>query len=263
MIRHGLRTCVLTWLAAGVLAGCAPSEQETDFLARRALLLRQNQGIRELITEAEQGSIVPSDRFLVGVDERIVAGLFDAQLPIERPVGKRLVARLERATVLLRDKFGAVTIEGAVHLRGAPERKAAVRVHGGLGSVQIDSTSDVLSIGIAIDHIELLEAGLFESVIGRGGKKFLAEKGRTLLQDALPTIRVPVVLGRRINVPAIREGGFRLDSLVVPLDLSVERVIAARSKLWVTLNAGVGKVMGAEGGLGVAVRKKPRAGSGR
>jgi hypothetical protein len=45
---------------------------------------------------------------------------------------------------------------------------------------------------------------------------------------------------------------------VVPLDLSVERVLAAGGKLWVTLDAQVGKVIGAEEGLGIAVKKKPR-----
>jgi hypothetical protein len=35
-------------------------------------------------------------------------------------------------------------------------------------------------------------------------------------------------------------------------------VIAAGGKLWVTLNAEVGKVTGAEEGLGVAVKKKPK-----
>ena len=71
------------------------------------------------------------------------------------------------------------------------------------------------------------------------------------------------MLGRSIRVPAIEESGFRLDSLVVPLDLSVERVIAASGKLWVTLNATVGKVTGAEQGLGVSVRKKPKAAGAR
>lgn len=252
------------WIApaALLLAGCAPSEREIEFEARRALLLRQNQGIRELIAEAENGTLVPKDRFLIGIDERIVADLFDAQLPLERPVGRRLVVHLERATVLLRDKFGTITIEGHVHLKATPQRKTAVRIHGGLGSVAIDSTSDVLTIQVAIDHIELLQAGALEGVLGRGGKKLLAERGRELLQDALPPIRVPVALGRRVRVPPVEEGPLRLEALVVPLDVSVERVIAAGGKLWVTMHAGVGPVTGAEQGVGVTVKKKPRPGSG-
>jgi hypothetical protein len=160
---------------------------------------------------------------------------------------------------LLRDKFGAITIEGNLHRRATPERKTAVRIFGGLGAVTIDPVTDLLSISIAIDHIELLQAGILESILGRGGKKFLAERGRGLLQDAIPNLQIPVALGRDIKIPAFQEGGIKLDSLVVPLNLSVERIIAAGGKLWVTLHAEVGKVIGAEGGLGVAVKKKPKS----
>ena len=243
-----------------LLAGCAPSEEEVSFESRRALLMRQNQGIRELIQEQEKGSLVPTGRFLVGVGETLVEDLLRSQLPIQRPLGKRFIVRLDSATVLLRDKFGSITLEGEIHRPATPDRKTAVRVYGGLGAVTIDPETKVLRVQIAIDHIELLQAGLLEGVLGAGGKKFLAQKGRELLQDALPRLEVPVRLGRSIHVPAIQEGAIQLDSLLIPLDLSVERVLAARGKLWATLHAEVGKVRGAEEGLGVAVKKKPRRG---
>jgi hypothetical protein len=250
-------------LAATLLAGCAPSEEEVSFVARSELLRRQNQGIRELIQEEEKGSLVPTGRFLVGVHESIVQDLLRSQLPLERPLGKRFVVRLERATVLLRDKFGAITIEGEVHRPATPDRKTAVRILGGLGAVEIDPVTNVLHVEIAIDHIELLQAGILEGILGHGGKKFLAEKGKPLLQDALPQLEVPVALGQSIHVPAIEEGAIRLDPLVIPLHLSVARVPATGGKLWVTLNAEVGKVTGAEQGLGVAVGKKARKEQGR
>jgi len=251
---------VVAFLALCILAGCAPSEEEVSFDARRKLLVRQNQGIRELIEEQEKGSLVPTGRFLIGVSEQITGDLLRSQLPFERPLGKRFVVRIDSATVLLRDKFGVITMRGEVHRPATPDRKTALRIYGGLGAVAIDPKTDILSIQIAIDHIELVQAGLLEGVLGAGGKKFLAQKGRKLLQDALPQLAVPVRLGRSIHVPAIQEGALQLDSLEVPLDLSVERVIAARGMLWATLNAEVGKVRGAEQGLGVAVKKKPRGG---
>jgi len=245
-------------LATALLAGCAPSDQETEFLARKAFLLRQNQGMRELIAEAEQGTLVPRDRFLVGIDERVLADVFRFQLPMERPLGKRFVVRLESATVLLRDKYGAITIEGEIHRPQTPQRRTRIRILGGLGGIKVDPRTHLLDVSIAIDRIELVEAGVLENVLGSGGKKFLAEKGRTLLQDALPTFHIPVALAQTIDIPAVEADAITLDSLQVPLDMSVERVIAAGGKLWVTLDAGVGKVTGAEEGLGVAVKKKPR-----
>ena len=250
-------------LVGVLLSGCSPSEEETSYLALKALLQRQNQGIRELIGEQERGSLVPSDRFLVGVDETIVEGLLRSQLPLERPLGKRFVVRLERATVSLRDKFGNVTLEGEVHRAKTPDRVTAVRIHGGLGAVSIDSTTDLLHVAIAIDHIELLQAGILETVLGRGGKKFLADQARPRIQEALPPLAIPVVLGKSVKIPAVQEEGLQLDSLLVPLNLSVERVIAAGGKLWVTLNADVGTVTGAEEGLGVSVKKKPKKRAGK
>ena len=246
-------------LAVILLTGCGPSAQETEFVAQKALLERQNRGIRELIAEAEQGSLVPADRFLVGIDERIVAELLRSQLPMERPLGKRFIVHLDSATVLLRDKFGAITIEGDVHRPATPQRKTKVRIHGGLGTVVIDPNTDLLNITIAIDRLELLQTGILDKVLGHGGKKFMAEKGRGMLQDALPTLKIPVGLAQRIRLPAIRESALQLDSLVVPLSVSVERVIAAGGKLWVTVDAEVGKVTGAEEGVGVSVKRRPKS----
>jgi len=252
-----------TWLfglvaGAALAAGCAPSDDELDFLAQKALLERQNQGIRELIQEEERGSLVPRDRFLIGIGEAVVGGLFQSQLPIEKPVGKRIVVHLERANISLRDKFGLIVIEGYANRTVTPDRKIRLRIHGGLGAVSVDPKTDLLHVKIALDRIEILEAGLLERVLGSGGKALLAKKGLPRIQEAIPELEIPVVLGRSIHVPALTEDALQLDSLDVPLDLSVERVIAAGGKLWVTLDAKVGKVTGAEEGLGVRVKKKPK-----
>lgn len=244
-----------------LFAGCSPSEKETEFLAAKAILERQNRGLREMIQDEEKGSLVPANRFLIGVDEKVVQGLFNSQLPLERPLGKRFLIRLEEATIEFRDKYGLVIVEGNVHRPQTPERRTAVRVYGGLGAVEIDSTTNLLTIHIAIDDIQILQAGILENVLGSGGKKFLATKARGYLQDQLPAIQVPVGLAREIRVPPIRSGAVSLDSLRIPLDISVERVIAAKQKLWVTLNAEVGNIAGGEQGLGVAIKKRKKGGA--
>ena len=245
-------------LALAWLSGCAPSSEEVDFTARKAVLERQNQGIRELIAEAERGTLVPSDSFLVGIDERVVAQVLSSQLPLERPLGKRFIIHLESATVRLRDKYGLVTIEGYIHREQTPDRRTSVRVIGGLGAVEIDSTTSLLTVRIAVDDVQLLEAGILEQVIGAGGKKFIAEKGKELLEDKLPVLQIPVSLAQKIKVPAIDQGALQLDSLVIPLDVSVQRVLAAGGKLWLTLHAEVDTVIGGEEGLGVTVAKKKK-----
>ena len=247
-------------LSAAVLSGCAPSERETEYLGRRALLERQNQGIRELIEEAGKGSIVPADRFLVGVDEKIAGDLLRSELPIQRPLGDKFTIRLEKADVRFRDKYGVIELEGVAFRNKTPDRLSRVRVHGGLGAVSIDPITHLLKIRIAIDDLEILQAGMLDAVLGSGGKKFLASKGKELLKDQLPDLQVPVALTQKIRIPAVTSGALQLDSLVIPIDLSVERVIAARQKLWVTLDAKVGEISGGEAGLGVRLGKKKRGG---
>jgi hypothetical protein len=258
-VRPAALACPLALALALTLAiGCAPSDREAAFLARKALLERQNEGLRELIAQFDGGSIVPADRFVIGIHESIVAGLLRAELPLERPLGERFVIRLEQAEVLFQDKFGVITMDGTLHRPATPERRTRVRVHGGLGAVEVDTTTNRLRLNIAIDDIELREAGILESVLGGAGKRLVATRGKELLQDALPPLEVPVGLARTIRVPAIQEGAIALDSLVVPVDLSVERVDAIGHKLWVTLDAQIGEIQGATGGIGVSVGKKRR-----
>jgi hypothetical protein len=245
-------------LAASLLSGCSASDEETEYGLRKAILERQNQGLRELIVEAENGTLLPEDRFLIGIDEKVIGDALRLQLPMERPLGERFIVHLDSATVLLQDKFGFITLDGDIHRPETPDRRNSVRIHGGLGDIAVDSTTNRLSVKIAVDRIELRNVGLLDRVLGAGGKKFISEKGRDLLQDELPTLQVPVALAQNIRIPAIREGPIELDSLAVPLNLSVERVLAAGGKLWVTLHAEIGHVTGAEKGLGVSVKKKPR-----
>src|SRR5262249_39410796 len=128
------------------------------------------------------------------------------------------------------------------------------------GSVQMGCISSRLTIQIALDDIEILQAGILEHVLGSGAKKFLATKAKGYLQDALPPIQVPVGLAREIRLPPIKSGAVTVDSLKIPLDISVERVMAAGQKLWVTLNAQVGTIAGGEQGVGVAIKKKKKGG---
>ena len=189
-------------LAAALLAGCAPSEQETDFLARKAVLLRQNQGMRELIAEAEQGTLVPPDRFLVGIDEEVVADVLRSQLPLERPLGKRFIVRLESATVLLRDKYGIITIEGEVHRRadpGAADRRAHL---GGLGARRRSTPRPTCSTWTSPSTgSNCSRRACSRTCWAPAARSSSPRRGRRLLQDALPTLKIPVALAQTIRHP--------------------------------------------------------------
>jgi len=255
--RLALVAAATTALAAGL--ACGPSEEEVRYQARKAELERRAQGLRELVADAEQGSLIPSDRFFVGVGEQLVADLFRSQLPLEQPLEDRFVVRLESAEMEFDDKYGAVRIEGRIHPVRFPSRQVALRIEGGLGEASIDPESGILRVRVAIDHIDIAEAGGLERLLGRGAIRFLGGKGRDLLEEAIPPIEVPVKLERAVPVPAVEEGGVRFAALEVPLEVSVERVLAVGGKLWVVFDADVGAVKGGEDGLGVEIRKRPKS----
>ena len=177
-------------------AGCGPSEEQAAFEARKIALVRRIRGVNELVAEAEKGSLIPTDRFFVGVDEKLVADLFRSQLPLEQPLEDRFVVRLESAEMQFRDKYGAVRIAGRIHPKAFPSRSVALRIDGGLGAAEIDPATGILRVAIAIDHIEVAEAAGLEGMLGGGVIRYLGAKGREILQDAIPAIEVPVKLSQ-------------------------------------------------------------------
>jgi len=241
-------------LAVALLVGCAPSGEESEFLARRAVLQRQNQGIRELLAEAQRGSLVPADRFLIGVDEKVVGELLRSQLPFDLPLGNRFVVRLSAATVQLRDKFGRFRLQGEIHRPATPELHTGVEVTGSVGAVRIEPGTGLLTMNVTLDHLEFETPGPLEHVLGPGGRKFLGEPARGLLQHALPPLQIPVAFTQDLRLSGFHDGPVQFDSLVVPLGLSVERVLAVDGKLWVTLHASIGQRN--EGGSGPSIHVK-------
>lgn len=254
----GARTISLAALIVLALTGCGPSDEEGLYRARKAELERRNRGLRELIAEAEQGSLLPPDRFMVGVDETLTSELFHTQLPLERVVKRFLLLRLESATIRFREKYGTVRIESRVGVRGLPFDGVALRIQGGLGAADVDPDTGVLRVRIAIDHVALVEAGGLEGWLGRGAMNFLGSGIKDVLEEALPPLEVPVRLEQAVPVPALSEGGVQLAALRVPLEVSVERVLAAGGKLWVIFDAAVGPVEGGEQGVEVDIELPPK-----
>lgn len=241
-----------------LLAACSPSEEEVQYEARRAELERRTRGLRELVADAEQGSLIPTDRFFVGVGDQLVQDLFRSQLPLEQPLEDRFVVRLESADIDFEDKYGSVRIQGRIHPVRFPSRQVALTIDGGLGEAAIDPATGILRVRVAIDHIDIAEAGGLERLLGRGAIQFLGGQGRALLEEAIPPIEVPVKLEQAVPVPAVEEGGVRFAALEVPLEISVDRVLAVGGKLWVVFDADVGPVKGGEQGLGVEIHRRPK-----
>jgi hypothetical protein len=194
----------------------------------------------------------------VGVDETLADELFESQLPLERVVRGLVRVQLDSATFRFREKYGTVRIDGNIRFRGLPVPPVALGIQGGLEEAEVDPETGILRVRIAIDHVELEQAAGLEGILGRGAINFLGGGAREILAQVLPPLEVPVAIEQAIPVPALEEGGVRLSALEVPLEVSVERVLAAGGKLWVIFDAAVGTVVGGEKGLGVEIDTGPK-----
>ena len=92
---------------------------------------------------------------MIGVDEKVVRELLRSQLPFDLPLGNSFVVRVSDATVQLRDKRGRVQLRGEIHRPATPDRHTGVAVTGSVGSVRIDPGTELLTMNITLEHLEL------------------------------------------------------------------------------------------------------------
>jgi hypothetical protein len=263
MPRRRLSFHISIALTLASLLGCFPSDEETRFTAQRALLQRQVQGLGQLAVEVERGALLPPGHFVVGVSEELAADVLRTQLPMERELGDRFVVRLESAEMRFRDRFGEVRIVGTIHWKRAPRHRWALRITGGLGSAKLKPDTGKIQLSIAIDDVQVLGTKGLERVFSSSAARYLGGKGRQALTSALPPLEIPVQFETALSLPAIEKEEVGLGHVKVPIEASVDGLVAANQKLWVIFKAEIGPVEGADGGLRIDVHARPGPPAGR
>jgi hypothetical protein len=214
-----------------------------------AVLARQRAGLESLLEEARSGPLVPFDRVLVVVDQALVQDLLASAIPYERVISRYRI-RVTAATVRFEDGFALVRLDGRASLASSPEAAAfaEVSVFGGLDVLDLDPDSGLLRgevRAIAVDARRV-------SVMGVGAPKDAEELIEQLGKERLDAfgvlasrLQIPVRLERAVTLPAVGpDGGVRIAAASIPLQVAVKQVRALRGKLWVSIDAQVGRVEG-------------------
>lgn len=235
----GIALCVL---ALGALAGCRSEfEGGGDLRARKVVLKREVEGLRELLKAVEHGeSLVPKGDVAISIQESLVRDLIVAQLPFEIDT-EQFKGALREAELLFRGS-PVVRLKGSLVYKERPDYQAAITAIGALTDIEVVRETGTLRAKISIDHLGIDKAGGLESVVSGATLDELARTVRLQLADQLPPIQIPVKLQQSVELPAVTSGPVRIDGASMPIEVGVSRVFAANQNLWIGVHFAPGEL---------------------
>jgi hypothetical protein len=229
----------------GLVHSMFRSRSEAMLSAREAMLLRQNQGLDELIGRAERGPLLDlsGDHAVVIVDQELVESLLGALVPAEHLIAGRYRVHVAKATVAFEDGFGLVRLDGRASLAGAEaEVFADLTVFGDLEVLRTQPTSEVLEARI---HVVAVEARRVDMLVeARQAQDLVEELGKTKLEEfavLASSLQIPVRQEHAFQVPALGpRGPVQIEAASVPFRMTVLDVMAFHGKLFISMVAGTG-----------------------
>jgi hypothetical protein len=249
-----LRRALVPALALAVAACDRRFEGGGDLRARKVVLQREVEGIRDIVTRLEHGeAMLPLDDVAIAIDDSLVRDIIAAQLPFEAEVD-RFHLSLAEAEVQFRGS-PVVRLRGSLRLKNKPDLGASVNVLGALEAIEVEPASSTLRARIEVDHIGIEKAAGLESVLGGSALDEVARMVRLQIKDQLPPVQIPVKVQQSIDLPAVTEGPVRIDGARMPLRVAVSRVVAGQGRLWIAVHVEAGDL--------VKTADVPRAGEGR
>lgn len=218
---------------AGLGSGCGEPKGGSEIHARRVVVQREVEGLRDLVGRLERGEpALPSDDVLVSIDEPLVKTLLEAQLPFQIDVDKYHL-RLDRAELTFKGS-PLVSLEGEIALRDQRGMAGLVRVLGAFDQIAINR-SGALTASVEVDHIDIRKLAGLEGFLGSENLQEVARTIRQKIQGQIPGIEIPVQVQQAIDVPALTSGPVRLQAATMPLDIGVSKVLASTGRLWVAI----------------------------
>jgi len=206
-----------------------------DLRARKVVLSREVEGLREIVARLERGEpALPLDDVAVSIDDTFVRDLVAAQLPFDMDVD-RFHLTLKEAEAQFSGS-PVVRLRGALRPKKRPDLEAAVTVIGALESIQVEQSSSTLRARIAVDHIGIQKAAGIEAFLSESTMDEVARLIRLKIKDQLPAIQIPVKVQQSIDFPAVTNGPVRIDGARMPLQVAVSQVVAGQGKLWIAVH---------------------------
>jgi hypothetical protein len=234
----------LPLLALAAFSGCRSEfEGGGDLRARRVVLRREVDGLRELLKGVERGqSLVPRNDVAISIDESLVRDLIVAQLPFEMDAAEKFHISLREAELLFRGS-PVVRLKGSLVYKERPDFEAAIAAVGALTDIEVVRETGTLRARIVVDHLGIEKAGGLESIVSGAALDELARTIRLQLKDQLPPIQIPVKLQQKVELPAVTNGPVRIDGAVMPIEVAVSRVFASNGNLWIAIRFAPGELV--------------------
>jgi hypothetical protein len=229
---------VAVLICAFLFLGCHRREAHEVTMARATAESRRAQiaNLEQMIAQAERGELVTTDQIAIGISEDLVMSLLKVSFPPEILVAKRLRVRFESVQTLFRGGQAGILFRAKGTSVDVPDASATLELGGGLEEFKFEGGK--LSSRVKLRHFSIVEssigdlaAGVLDGVI-RGNLE--------IIQNAIPHIEIPVQLEQSIKIGGLNEGAVVAKPGVLPLSISVSRVLPANQRLWVLLEAKAG-----------------------
>jgi len=234
------------WIAAGLALaipgmGCWGQKGGGELHARRVVLEREVEGLREVVRRLDRGEpILPPHDVVVGVSDATVQDMLAPQLPLEVEASGFAVTMNEAELSFL----GApgITLRGSIHPVDHPDLVGEVKAIGTLDDIDVDPGSGTLRARVMIDHLDLVRIAGLEWFVSSGTTDELARSLRHAFERQIPQIQIPVRIEQAIDFPSVTEGPVRLQGARMPLAVGVSDVFAGSGMLWIGLRVEPGEI---------------------
>jgi hypothetical protein len=241
-VPHRRRWRLLDLLLAAVLGTPGCGEGKGTLTAHELTLRRQVEGLRVLVADAENGTLLDFPQMLVVVDQGLIEVLLASVVPLEGDVGAGFRLRVDSARASFGDGLALVRLAGEVGLVDRPA-SAAVNVYGGLDVVELDPATGILRARVNLYAVDLSEGdALGGAAPARRLVQALAAGG---LETLLGPIEVPVRIEQQLRLPPLRTPRVRIPGMDVPVEAAVSSVKVFGGRLWVGVRVHVPDASGA------------------
>lgn len=204
------------------------------------MLQQQIEGLTRLARSTEKAGLLPKDKLVVAVSERLANNLARLALPQQQLVAGRYRVLLEKADVRFRDEQGSVRFDGRIGAATSAGQEffAELTLFGVVDTVEVDRRTGVLRCNVAIVDFALKRFdGYGDSEMGRLLLAQLGRQGVDVLKTLAFPIEIPVRLEQEILLKGVAgEGPVKLQPASLPLRLSVADVAAHAGRLWVAVD---------------------------
>jgi hypothetical protein len=230
---------VAVMLACALLApGCRPRESYEITLARATAESRKTQiaNLERMIAQAERGELVTSDQIAIGISEELVKSLLKVSLPPTIVVAERVSIKFESAQTFFRGGQAGIIFRARGTSVDVPDASATLELGGGLEDFKFEGGK--LAARVKLNHFTILESSIGD--LAASVFDGLVRGHLDVLENAIPSIEIPVHLEQSIKIGGLNEGAVVAKPGILPLSISVSQVIPTNQRLWVLLEAKAG-----------------------